>query len=675
LKRMMPALAGWLALSLSMPSGSAILLETSELLATTPEAAALLPAAREFTIASAGNYVVSLRDLGEPASLRSLEALVTRDLRVVAKLDVEYPASGTVPPVTATFAGTPGIYRVHVLGTIPSGAAGGTFGITVAPSAGGGAVFEAVDAIAANEGPAAGQSVLQTKFTVTAAGSYQLAIADRAFPAALASTNVLLLRQTATSPEIALTAAGTFNASANETYELIVIATAGATQAGLYGVSVTGGPSNAVIYRSDNTVGQLPPATAFNVAAAGSYALTLTDLDFPQALTSLAAAVTQNGAFAGSRTGAGAGNLTLSEGAAELFVFATSPAAGAMTVSLMQGAQVAYADVHLSDASPEAATPAIYSFKPSQPVAAGNYTLTVSDFRFPTPLAALETAVVQGSSIVYRAEDAVAAPVVLSAGAVRVMVAATPPPGSAAAPGNGMFGMTLTTQPGNAVVFESTQGVGGLFYPRTVDLPAAGRYDVSLADFEFPARLRTSWLAITRGTTLVGQIIGSGSIQNEQLQAGGYVLNFLAQPADGSAYGAFGLKVADAPPPPVVTLSASPLSVASGSQTTLQWSATNATSCTASGGWTGAKATSGSQQSGALTANSTFEIECVGPSGRDDASVTITIATSSNGSGGGGGGQVDLLLLLGMLAVLLAARASVSLRRREGASRREHAIQ
>ena len=51
-------------------------------------------------------------------------------------------------------------------------------------------------------------------------------------------------------------------------------------------------------------------------------------------------------------------------------------------------------------------------------------------------------------------------------------------------------------------------------------------------------------------------------------------------------------------PAPTVTLSASPTTVASGASSTLTWCSTNATSCTASGGWTGAKATSGTQSTG-----------------------------------------------------------------------------
>ena len=41
-------------------------------------------------------------------------------------------------------------------------------------------------------------------------------------------------------------------------------------------------------------------------------------------------------------------------------------------------------------------------------------------------------------------------------------------------------------------------------------------------------------------------------------------------------------------PVPTVTISANPTSVTSGGSSTLTWSSTNATSCTASGGWSGA---------------------------------------------------------------------------------------
>jgi hypothetical protein len=82
-----------------------------------------------------------------------------------------------------------------------------------------------------------------------------------------------------------------------------------------------------------------------------------------------------------------------------------------------------------------------------------------------------------------------------------------------------------------------------------------------------------------------------------------------------------------------VTLSAAPASVASGSSATLNWSSTNATSCSAGGSWSGTKPPSGSASSGALTANSTFTLQCGGLRGTANASATV--AVSAAGSPGG----------------------------------------
>jgi len=83
-----------------------------------------------------------------------------------------------------------------------------------------------------------------------------------------------------------------------------------------------------------------------------------------------------------------------------------------------------------------------------------------------------------------------------------------------------------------------------------------------------------------------------------------------------------------APIAPTVTISADPVSVTSGSPSYLTWSSTNATSCTASNGWSGSKATSGTNVStGALTSTTTFTIACTGPGGTSaPASATVTVS-------------------------------------------------
>jgi endoglucanase len=76
---------------------------------------------------------------------------------------------------------------------------------------------------------------------------------------------------------------------------------------------------------------------------------------------------------------------------------------------------------------------------------------------------------------------------------------------------------------------------------------------------------------------------------------------------------------------PTVTISASPSSVTAGKTTTLTWSSTNATSCTASGNWSGSETTSGAQSEPLPTAGKyTYTLTCAGTGGSANASATVT---------------------------------------------------
>ncbi|MEM8768218.1 MAG: hypothetical protein AAGE43_12280 [Pseudomonadota bacterium] len=79
------------------------------------------------------------------------------------------------------------------------------------------------------------------------------------------------------------------------------------------------------------------------------------------------------------------------------------------------------------------------------------------------------------------------------------------------------------------------------------------------------------------------------------------------------------------PPAPVVSLSADRTTVDAGDSVRLTWTATNATSCSASGGWGGSRSTNGSLQVGPLNNTVQFQLDCTGPGGSDSASRTITV--------------------------------------------------
>lgn len=79
-------------------------------------------------------------------------------------------------------------------------------------------------------------------------------------------------------------------------------------------------------------------------------------------------------------------------------------------------------------------------------------------------------------------------------------------------------------------------------------------------------------------------------------------------------------------PAPTLTLTASPTTITAGQSATLTWVSANATTVTASGGWTGSLAHSGSQSTGALNTTTTYTLVAVGPGGTTaPTSVTVNV--------------------------------------------------
>ena len=77
--------------------------------------------------------------------------------------------------------------------------------------------------------------------------------------------------------------------------------------------------------------------------------------------------------------------------------------------------------------------------------------------------------------------------------------------------------------------------------------------------------------------------------------------------------------------PPTAQLRSSATSLSKGGSTTLSWSSTHADSCSASGGWGGSKATSGTQSIGPLDSSTTFTLSCAGAGGTAVSMVAVTI--------------------------------------------------
>src|SRR6185503_8681733 len=78
---------------------------------------------------------------------------------------------------------------------------------------------------------------------------------------------------------------------------------------------------------------------------------------------------------------------------------------------------------------------------------------------------------------------------------------------------------------------------------------------------------------------------------------------------------------------PTVSLVSNPTSIANGASSMLTWSSTNARSCTSSGAWgVVAKAASGSESTGTLTASTNYSLTCTGSGGTASASATVIVS-------------------------------------------------
>ncbi|GBE47736.1 hypothetical protein BMS3Bbin12_00901 [bacterium BMS3Bbin12] len=115
--------------------------------------------------------------------------------------------------------------------------------------------------------------------------------------------------------------------------------------------------------------------------------------------------------------------------------------------------------------------------------------------------------------------------------------------------------------------------------------------------------------------------------------------------------------VANAPlglPAPRISLTANPVSVGAGGSAALTWSVTGATSCTASGGWSGARPTAGRTDTGALSATTTYTLACSGPGGDTSAAASVTVDAAPGGSSPAPG-----TALIGALTVSDTAHAAL----------------
>lgn len=137
-----------------------------------------------------------------------------------------------------------------------------------------------------------------------------------------------------------------------------------------------------------------------------------------------------------------------------------------------------------------------------------------------------------------------------------------------------------------------------------------------------------------------------------------YLYNLSCTNAGGTGYVNNVPLTVTLPPAPVITLSANPIATTTGGSSTLTWTTSNnPTSCTASGDWSGAKATTGgTQNTGALgTAKTyTYTLNCSNAGGSDSATTSVNVTA-------GGGGVVAPVITISVSPTSIGTGSSSTL--------------
>ena len=170
----------------------------------------------------------------------------------------------------------------------------------------------------------------------------------------------------------------------------------------------------------------------------------------------------------------------------------------------------------------------------------------------------------------------------------------------------------------------------------------------------------TNATSCTASNAWTGSEAASGTMHETPTASGtlSYVLTCMG--AGGSAHATAVLTVTA--PVPTVTIAVAPTSITVGQSATVTWSSTNATSCTASGSWSGAEATSGTLSvTPAASGTASYALACTGAGGTANGTAVLTVSAAASKHGGGAMGLWELVAL-SALGVAAHRRRGVAVR-------------
>jgi hypothetical protein len=404
---------------------------------------------------------------------------------------------------------------------------------------------------------AATQAVpLECELDVSVAGTYKVTLTDLgvvpgsspAVPAPLASVK-LAVTSGSTLVGTPLTAAGSMQFAATTGSYVIRVVGAPGTQlgSGPIGIQVTNVADGSLLASYSQNLA-LPNSAlpsnegtlddSFTVPTDGSYVITLTDLQLPQALTVLQLIVTTNdGTLVTNPPLSAAGSTTVSlQHAVNYRIFAVGQADPAVNAGLFS-----------ADVSPAAGGTTAYnkvvSIGSAAPIGSVTlnsgtaYTFTLKDLTYPDPLTALTGLVVANGQVVTRLTAAGASAPFTSIAATYVVYAS----GSTGTAGSFTATLAPASGPPALSIARAVVAPGGTSTPYSFDanVSTAGTYGFDLADFAAPSKFGSLGAVAVQGGALLGTAFTATGSQNLTVAAGPVSFLVFAQPGTGG--GLFGI--------------------------------------------------------------------------------------------------------------------------------------
>jgi hypothetical protein len=382
---------------------------------------------------------------------------------------------------------------------------------------------------------------------IAAAGTYQITLTDLGAqlptPAPLASVQLAITGGSSiVGTPLSAPGSSSFAATAG-VYVIHVVGLPGnVSGSGPFGITVSDASHNTVASFSGTLA--LPQAAApsnqgvmtgsFTVQTSGNYQVNLSDLQFPATLNTLTLAiVVQGGALLITLPAAGTNTVALQSGVTyDIFAIGqstASPAAGLYGASVTPsgGGTPVFARTEPVGAVSLVAGPAL---------AAGNYTLTLTDLKLPLALAQLGAVVSLNGQAAAQLNAAGSTPLVATANTYQVFALGLP-----AASGTGSYALALQPASGPAAlsIARAVSVPGGAVAALSYDTQVAsgGGYTVNLADFALPAQfVSLSAVAVQNGVSL-GSQHGPGALSVVAAVGPVSLLAFAQPAASGSLFG------------------------------------------------------------------------------------------------------------------------------------------